>query len=216
MENSNNAELSDILQQDEWIKSVSYIEKKVDDPATSWGELTVLRKSLDDLYDHVMTLPYSEEDSPHKVTLHYLISKVQMRINAEEPQDIKDMRHELQGLGKDVMLNYKKYIQQGEYPKLFDALRRYLEIEYSSKWKAADLNWERGEKFIQRMNNAEENIGTATYEQRKNEGWADLTFIYSITEEQAESLFQYAVSVFTSGDNYMKLAASYVLLWLGS
>lgn len=79
------------------------------------------------------------------------------------------MRHELQGLGKDIIKNYREYIQQGEYQKLFESVRRALEIEYSSKGKAADLNRARGEKFDQRMHDAEENIGTATYEQWKSE-----------------------------------------------
>lgn len=79
------------------------------------------------------------------------------------------MRHELQGLGKDIIKNYREYIQQGEYQKLFESVRRALEIEYSSKGKAADLNRARGEKFDQRMRDAEENIGTATYAQWKSE-----------------------------------------------
>ncbi len=202
-------------QQQDWAQErVAEIEKKILAPDTSWGELTKLRDELDSLESVKESSGTMTAELARDIFL--LRGELQKRINEREPQDIKDMRHELHGLGKDIMKNYKEYIQQWDYPKLFDSVRRALEIEYSSKWKSADLNRARGEKFEQRMQDGEKNIGALTYEQWKNEAWTDLAYVYGITEEQAESLFKYAVSAYVSGDNYMKLTASYILLWLGS
>ncbi len=118
-------------QQDRAQERVAEIEKKILDPDTSWGELTKLRDELDSLESVKESSGTMTAELARDIFL--LRGELQKRINEREPQDIKDMRHELQDLGKDIIKNYREYIQQGDYPKLFDSVRRALEIEYSSK-----------------------------------------------------------------------------------
>jgi len=74
-----------------------------------------------------------KEQAEFHIRLTALKDILQNRINKEEPQEIRTMRHELEALGKDVIANYKEYVRQGEYEKLISVVRRYLEIQYTSQ-----------------------------------------------------------------------------------
>lgn len=210
-------------------EKVTAIEKRVLDPNTSWGELTKLRDELDDIIFSSKVLQplgraiiesqgiesegFLDEDIARVKELR---EQLQKRINAEEPEEIRNMRHELHTLWKDVISNYKEYIRQGEYQKLFDSIRRALEIEYASKWTTQDLNLRNGKRLDQINQKMEYMINDVNYDEWIKQWWTDLTRLYGITQEQANSLYQYAISAFATWDNYMKLTAMHVLLWFGS
>ncbi len=200
------------------------IEDKVNDPKTTRGELTNLRDTLETyMQEHVRYEKWSgfssytiEDNVGYTLAIQVLLDKVQKRINAEEPQEIKEMRHELSALSNETMKSYKEDIKAGNHKKVFDAIRRMLEIEYSSKWKAADRNV-RMEKFKSKIPNYDqklEELNNTSYEQWMEKEKGDLSKEYGISQEQASEMYEFLKTQILEWDAYSMVVAGIMLSWL--
>jgi len=232
--NINKMESSEIL------PNLWEIKEKINNPDTSWWELTWIRDDLKEsihkqaLIDWLsdafadMIIAYiawssdskveDEKESKELKEMKLMLSLTQSRINSEEPSDIKAMRKELTSIEMELSNSAKtvERIQTWDFDGIYTQLLSTIKIDMSSRWIT---------DFEQYIRSTERLFWWSILAMLENSNeifsdysnlmllWVDLTHWWKVDESTAMSYFDYAVNwLNSSSDDAEKLTYMTMLL----
>ena len=214
------------------------IKNKINNPDTTWWELTSIRDDLEksireqalidwlsDLFVDTMIAylnwgEYMEEDEKESKKLKemkLMLSLTQSRINREEPSDIKNMRKELESIG--VELSNTARMQSWDFEVIYEQLLTTMKIDMSSRWitdfeKYIKSVWKLYSWLMQALLDNSSEI-FSDYNNLKLL-WVDLTQWWKVDKSQAMRYFDYAVNWFNSSKNEVEKLTYVIMLFISN